>query len=169
MIVDTSALIAALLAEEGHEKLLRALAEEEGLLPAPAFVEFRRVASRAPYLSDDKADLFLSDLLNRRLWQLTFTDEHSRAAATANRLYGIGVATGGTLNLLDLMVYACARVERRPILCTGRDFSDRCRHPPRQPRRLIRAAAPAAAGPRASRGSGQAAARARPAPHCPAD
>ena len=131
MIVDTSALFAILTLEDEHERLLKALTTQEGLLPAPAWVEFRRVASRSKRTSDDKAALFLDDLLRRHLHILDFRAEHARVAMAANRLYGIGVTPGGTLNLLDLMVYACARVERRPILCTGRDFAatDAAIHP----------------------------------------
>lgn len=123
MIVDTSALIALLAGEDGHEKILRALTEEEAALPAPALVEYRRVAARAPHLSDYAAETLLTNLLARRLRVLPFTAEHARVAAAANRIYGSGLGHGGTLNLLDLMVYACAKVERRPILCTGDDFA----------------------------------------------
>lgn len=123
MIVDTSAIMATLTKEDGHEALLRTLTEQSGLLPAPAVVEFRRVVSRGKRISEDKATAFLEDLLARRLRVLDYTAEHARVAAAANRIYGAGVATGGSLNLLDLMIYACAKVERRPILCTGRDFA----------------------------------------------
>ena len=34
-----------------------------------------------------------------------------------------GVNANGTLNLLDLMVYAVAKRTERPILCTGKDFT----------------------------------------------
>lgn len=131
MIVDTSALIAALAGEEGSDAILQALIRTEGLMPAPALVEYRRVASRAPHLSDDRAEMFVSDLFARRLSVLALTPEHARVAAAANRIYGAGVAVRGTLNLLDLMVYACAKVERRPILCTGLDFTptDAAIHP----------------------------------------
>lgn len=131
MIVDTSSLIACLAKEDGNEALFRVLIKEEGWLPAPALIEYRRVASRARHLTDAMAERFLADLMDGPLSVLPFTPEHARVAAAANMRFGIGVATGGTLNLLDLMVYACARVERRPILCTGRDFSatDAAIHP----------------------------------------
>lgn len=45
MIVDTSALIAVLLGEEGGDRILDALDEETGFLPAPALAEFWAVAS----------------------------------------------------------------------------------------------------------------------------
>ena len=131
MIVDTSALMAIVCDEQGVEDIVVALAGEPGLLPSPALVEFRRVCSRKSSSHVKKGEIILADLLARELAILTFTAAHAEAASDANGRYGIGVARGGTLNLLDLMIYACAKVERRPILCTGRDFAatDAALHP----------------------------------------
>ena len=131
MIVDSSALIAIALLEESHDLLLTALSTEDGLLPTPALVEFRRVASRKRELSGQKAERIVTALLSDKLRLLPFDGRHARAASEANAVYGIGNTRGGTLNLLDLMVYACAKVEGRPILCTGRDFAatDAAIHP----------------------------------------
>lgn len=52
-----------------------------------------------------------------------FTAEDAEIAGEANRAHGKGNGKGGTLNLLDLMVYAMARRLAEPILCTGRDFA----------------------------------------------
>lgn len=123
MIVDSSALIAIAAFEDGRDLLLNALLTEEGLLPTPALVEFRRVASRKRELSGLNSGRFVADLLSRKLRLLPFDERHAQAAAEANTVHGIGNTRGGTLNLLDLMVYACAKVEKRPILCTGRDFA----------------------------------------------
>ncbi len=123
MIVDTSALIALVKEEQGLAALVAALVTEEGLLPAPALVEFERVVSRSRDIRKDKAKRLLHDLFDGKLSVLQFTRGHADTAVAANADYGIGVAHRGTLNLLDLMVYACAKVEGRPILCTGRDFA----------------------------------------------
>ena len=123
MIVDTSALIAILGREPGAQTLADGLAGERSFLPAPTLVEFRRVVSRSPRLNNAKAEALLADLLSRRMQILSFDQAHADAASVANAVYGIGNTRGGTLNLLDLMVYACAKVEGRPILCTGRDFA----------------------------------------------
>ena len=96
---------------------------EPGLLPAPVYVEFMRVVSRSRLFRGQDANAFIDELLAGPLRILSFDDPHARAATLANERYGIGVAEKGTLNLLDLMVYACAKVEERPILCTGRDFA----------------------------------------------
>lgn len=122
MIVDTSALIALVRQEPGSTDIFEALLHEDGLLPAPALVQFHRVVSRRPAIQAVDAEAAIARLLTGKLQVLPFTPEHGRAAVAANALYGIGNVRGGSLNLLDLMVYGCAKVLERPILCTGRDF-----------------------------------------------
>lgn len=131
MIVDTSALIAIAKLEDGHEPLLAALMDQPGLLPTPACVEFHRVVSKSRVIATADAKALMDDLLAGPLDLLSFTADHADAAATANVRYGTGNGRGGSLNLLDLMVYGCAKVLERPILCTGRDFAttDAAIHP----------------------------------------
>lgn len=131
MIVDTSALIAIIGGEAGTERLAETLVGEDGFLPTPVFIEFHRVVSRNRSINQSDANEALGEFLSGRLRLLPFTDEHSQAAVTANLRYGIGSARGGTLNLLNLMVYGCAKVTALPILCTGRDFAatDAAIHP----------------------------------------
>lgn len=124
MIVDTSALMAILNDEEGVDELSGALATEDSFIPAPALVEFRRVVShRKSAALERKAEVLLAELFSGRLKILEFRADHALSAAVANGRYGTRVAQGGTLNLLDLMVYGCAREQALPILCTGRDFT----------------------------------------------
>lgn len=131
MIVDTSALIAIAKREDAGDQLLRTIYTEPGLLPAPALVEFVRVAAGARFPDPAAAHIMLADVLEGPLQLLTFTPEHAGAAAAANAVHGAGNGKGGTLNLLDLMVYGCAKVENLPILCTGLDFAatDAAIHP----------------------------------------
>lgn len=123
MIVDTSALVAIAKGEDGDHRLLRAIYGEAGLLPAPALVEFTRVVSGARISDSDAAHAMLADVLSGPLALFAFSAEHARIAADANARYGTGNGHGGTLNMLDLMIYACAQASGRPILCTGRDFA----------------------------------------------
>lgn len=121
--MDTSALVAVLRREEGHEPILDALIREEGLIPAPVLVEFARVAAgpaNAPYPA---ADALVAALLGARSAVLPFGAEAARRATDANEGHGTGNGRGGTLNLLDLTVLGCARTTGRPILCTGQDFA----------------------------------------------
>lgn len=123
MIVDTSALIAIVKLEDGYERLLTAVMDHPGLLPAPAYVEFHRVVSKSRVIVTADAETLMADLLAGPLDILAFDADHASAATTANEVYGSGNGRGGSLNLLDLMVYGCAKVLERPILCTGRDFA----------------------------------------------
>lgn len=123
MIVDTSALVAILLREAGADVLLDAIVEEGGLLPAPARVEYLRVASGERVGLGREALTLLEHFERLGLDTVPFTDEHADIASAANLRYGKGVGAGGSLNLLDLMVYAVAKERGEPLLCTGNDFA----------------------------------------------
>lgn len=123
MIVDTSALIAILLRESGWENIRAALVDEPARLPTPARVEFVRVASGERLGLGDLARDLLEELEALGLENAAFDDVHARIAGQANATFGKGLRSGGTLNLLDLMVYAVAKERDEPLLCTGRDFA----------------------------------------------
>lgn len=123
MIVDTSALVAILYEEEGAGTLLNALVSEAATVPAPAVVEFLRVAEMRSAELGDVARELLRELEASGLEILPFDERHAHIAAQANARHGKGMKTGGVLNLLDLMVYAVAKDRGEPILCTGRDYS----------------------------------------------
>ena len=123
MIVDTSALIAILTGETGAKQLLDALESEPALLPAPARVEFMRVAAGSRLqLGEIAADLF-AEWEAGGLTTVSFDAEHAKIAAEANSRYGTGNRNGGPLNMLDLMVYAVAKERGEPLLYTGKDFA----------------------------------------------
>ncbi len=120
MIVDTSALIAILREEDGHESMKNALRlEAEIAIPAPVFIEFHRVT----YNKDPNAAGFIAEFLADDISVLPFGKDAAQEAASANPVYGKGNHRGGKLNLLDLMVYGAAKAAGYPILCTGRDFA----------------------------------------------
>ena len=123
MIVDTSALVAILIQESGWEALRAAVADEPARLPAPARVEFLRVASGERFGLGDYAEGLLNEWESMGLEVVPFNEVHARLAAQANAEYGKGLRTGGKLNLLDLMVYAVAKESGEPLLCTGKDFA----------------------------------------------
>ena len=123
MIVDTSALVAVLRREEGYSSILDALIREESLIPTPVLLEFTRVAAGEGNAPNLHAGALVAILLDARASVLPFGAEAARHAAEANVAHGRGNGRGGLLNILDLMVLGCARVEERPILCTGHDFA----------------------------------------------
>ena len=124
MIIDTSALVAITYREEGYESLRDMILTEGGRLPAPALVEFKRAVTGRGRHEHPAADELLRCLMASSLEVEAFTLEDAEIATAANAAYGQGNGKGGTLNLLDLMVYAVAKRTGQPILCTGRDFAD---------------------------------------------
>lgn len=123
MIVDTSALIAIVNKEDGHEALSKALLNEVTILPAPSRLEFLTVARNARFQLAGKIEGFLDALARQGMTTLAWTADHATIAAEAQRRYGKGNGRGGKLNLLDLMVYAVAKERGEPLLFTGRDFT----------------------------------------------
>lgn len=130
MIVDTSALVAVLRTEVGWEELRAAVVDGGGLIPAPVLVEFARVTALTRNRPHSGAALLI-EIARSRNSIASFTLEDALEAEAANERYGTGNGRGGTLNLLDLMVYGMAKRTGRQILCTGRDFAatDAAIHP----------------------------------------
>ncbi|MEM8826534.1 MAG: type II toxin-antitoxin system VapC family toxin [Pseudomonadota bacterium] len=135
MIVDTSALFAVLTEEDEHETILAALVSEPSFLPSPVRVEFDRVASGRRVNLRKRAALMLESLEAKKMQCVPLTEWQSRLAVLANAEFGTGNGRGGTLNMLDLMVYAVSKDTERPLLCTGRDFAatDLDLHPASRP------------------------------------
>nr|WP_087573889.1 type II toxin-antitoxin system VapC family toxin [Sphingomonas sp. CDS-1] len=123
MIVDSSALIAVLLGEEGGDRILDALDEGAGFLPAPALAGFWAVASGSRVDAAQPARELVDQWRDGGLTVLPFTEDHAQRVLEAIPLYGKGNGRGGLLNLLDLMVYAVAQERGEPLLCTGKDFA----------------------------------------------
>ncbi len=123
MIVDTSALIAVTYREPAYELIREALLTEQGLLPSPAYVEYRRVVTLRGARPHPAADALMAALIPATLRVHSFSAEDADQASRANFDHGAGNGRGGTLNLIDLMIYAVATRLDLPILCTGRDFA----------------------------------------------
>ena len=123
MIVDTSALVAIILGEEGIDPIAAALLAEAGIIITPVFVELRRVTALNNNRPSGAVDRLLDTLRDARIVISPFTIEAADAAVAANRCYGSGKGLAGPLNMLDLMVYGAAKVGGLPILCTGKDFA----------------------------------------------
>jgi ribonuclease VapC len=131
LIVDTSALIAVLKLEMGHESLTKALLAGDGVIPAPVIVEFERVASLPGNMANPDGVRLFDVCLRAGLTFAPFDVASAQAAANANAVYGSGSGHRAKLNMLDLMVYGMAKTLNLPILCTGRDFceTDAAIHP----------------------------------------
>ena len=131
MIVDTSALVACILEEEGHSKILVALQTQVGFIPTPVLVELHRVTKLNGNQRNSATLSLIETLLSRSISILPFDIISAEIASSANAEYGSGNGKGGKLNMLDLMVYGTAKAMKLPILCTGRDFAltDALLHP----------------------------------------
>jgi ribonuclease VapC len=121
VIVDSSALVALLLAEAGSEALERALIDNPGgLVPAPSYLEVCMVVSgRFGADARPRIDRLL-DALDLRIHP--FTELHAREAVAAFLRYGKGRHAAG-LNFGDCMAYAVAQAEGAPLMFTGDDFA----------------------------------------------
>ncbi len=121
MIVDTSALVAMLLREEGWEALRSAVVDEEVVgIGAPSLLETVLVISgRAGRDRSEDVERFVRDL---GIVVISFEEDHARAAAEAFARFGKG-RHRAALNFGDCMSYAVAKLAGQPLLCTGSDFA----------------------------------------------
>lgn len=120
MIVDSSALVAVLLREPGHEAILDRITGEEAVhVGAPTLVETGMVLVA-------RAGLVGKSLLARLLDEaevkiIEFTADHWTVAVDAFIRYGTG-RHPAALNFGDCLTYAVARLTGEPLLCVGDDF-----------------------------------------------
>lgn len=121
MIVDTSAVVAILKAEEGYESLARNILGQRARMSAANYVELMCVlsASREPATSR-RADQLLESL---GIDVVPVSVEQARIAAEAYRAYGRGSGHPAGLNYGDTFAYALAVERNEPLLFTGRDFA----------------------------------------------
>jgi ribonuclease VapC len=120
MILDTSAIVAILLLEVGHEALLEKLRGAEAVfvgtptaLEAAIVVTSRMGRDARPMIAG-----FVRDI-NAEI--LDFTQHHYEIAVSGFMRFGKG-RHPAALNFGDCMTYALAISTGLPILCTGKDF-----------------------------------------------
>jgi len=120
VIVDTSVLIAILLAEEGFENYLRVLQHAPlKRIAAPTLLEATMVILNR---KKEEGPELLDDLLRTAQIETTaFTPDHAAVARQAFLRYGKGRHAAG-LNFGDCISYATARLEAMPLLFKGNDF-----------------------------------------------
>lgn len=120
MIVDSSALLAVLLREPGHEALLERLAAEPAAgVGAATLAETGIVlAARMGVSGRTLLARFVDEL---QLAVVPLSDEHWGVAVEAFLRYGKG-RHPARLNYGDCLTYAVARLAGEPLLCVGDDF-----------------------------------------------
>jgi len=121
VIVDTSAIVALLLAEPQATDIARLLSESPARMSAATLVELHAVAANR-----------LSAVQQRRLERLLveaeieivpFTADQARVAGQALRDFGRGSGHPAQLNLGDAYSYALAATTGEPLLFVGDDFT----------------------------------------------
>lgn len=121
MIIDTSALLAVLLAEpEADDLVASILADDSRMIGAPTIVEAAAVmrARKGP-----QGEIALDALLQRL--GITVVEMSARAAVEARRAYarfGKGVGNPAVLNYGDCLSYGIALAFEEPLLYKGEDF-----------------------------------------------
>lgn len=120
LVVDTSALLAALLAEPSRDAVLVALSEAETVLISScclleaSIVTTSRLGSPGQAELDHLLDVFAVEVVS-------FTPDQAALAAEAWRRFGKG-RDRAALNILDCCSYALAETRGLPLLAVGDDF-----------------------------------------------
>jgi ribonuclease VapC len=121
MVLDTSAIIAAITNEEDSSRFRAAMLDAESLLISSVAVLETRIVLFAR-LGQDAVGLF-DDLLDKAgIVVAPFDDEMARAAFDAFRRFGKGQGHQAQLNIVDCAVYALAKARSQPLLFKGGDF-----------------------------------------------
>ena len=120
MILDSSAIVAVLLAEPGYEAVLERIMKAPLVAcGAPTVAETGLVLSSK--LRRDARPLVNEFLREAEVEIIPFSREHAEVAVEAYLRFGKGRHPAG-LNFGDSMTYAMARVSGLPLLFVGDDF-----------------------------------------------
>jgi ribonuclease VapC len=121
MILDSSAILAVILAEAASEQILRRLSESALVaVGSPTLVEAAIVLSAR--IKSDARPLLNRFLREAEVEIIPFTQDHYEVAIDAYSRYGKG-RHPASLNFGDCLTYAVARLSGLPLLYTGNDFS----------------------------------------------
>jgi ribonuclease VapC len=122
MIVDTSALVAIVMAEAGHQVLIGAVTDSTAVvgIGSPTVAELGLVLSAR--LDIDARPLVAGLLEQFEIVTVPFGDAHWRQAVDAFVRFGRG-RHRAALNFGDCLTYAVARLANEPLLYVGDDFS----------------------------------------------
>jgi ribonuclease VapC len=121
VILDSSAIVAVVFREPGHEELEQKMREVDLLaIGSPTLFETGMVLIGA---IGEAARATIAQLRERRnIVVIPFGETHWELAADAFTRYGKG-RHPAALNYGDCMTYAIARVADRPLLFVGNDFA----------------------------------------------
>jgi ribonuclease VapC len=121
MVLDSSAVVAVAVEEEGHGRFADAMADANTIaIGAPTLVETDVVMMRR---FDLHGRVLVARFMERRdVVVVPFDQNHRETAGEAFARYGKG-RHPAALNYGDCMTYATAQVAGHPLLFTGEDFA----------------------------------------------
>ena len=120
MILDTSAVVAIVMKEQGHEELLRAMSGAAAAIGTASLTEAAIVLSaRVGYDVRSLLSRFLSEA---SIAVVPFGESHYGAAVDAWLRYGKG-RQPASLDFGDCLSYAVARLANEPLLFAREDFA----------------------------------------------
>jgi ribonuclease VapC len=122
MVIDSSALIALLLAEPEAEQFVAAIAGAPSrLISAASYLETAIVMlARSGPDAQDKVDRLLAEL---SVTIVPFARDQAILGIIAYRQYGKGSGHSADLNFGDCFTYALAKLTGEPVLFKGNDFA----------------------------------------------
>jgi ribonuclease VapC len=120
VILDSSAIVAVVLREPGHERLAECLKRQAGIgVGAPTLAETGIVLSAK--LGGAGRTHLVRFVEEASLEVIPFVDEHWSVAVDAFVRFGKG-RHPAALNFGDCLTYATARLAGEPLLCLGDEF-----------------------------------------------
>jgi ribonuclease VapC len=120
LILDSSAVVAVICREPGHEELLWKIADARAVaIGAPTVAESQMVISIKLGDSGARVDQFLSQI---QVLVIPFTRDHVSIFFDAFHRYGKG-RHPARLNMGDCFTYAIAKAAGQKVLYVGGDFS----------------------------------------------
>ena len=122
MVLDTSAIIAAIANEQDGPRYRAAMLGADSLLISAVAVLETKIVLFAR-LGSEAVDLFDELLEKAGIVVVPFDDEKARAAFDAFRRFGKGQGHPAQLNIVDCAGYALAKARSQPLLFKGGDFA----------------------------------------------
>jgi ribonuclease VapC len=122
MVLDTSAIIAAITNEPDAARYQMAMLETDSLFISAVTVLETRIVLVAR-LGSEAVGLFDELLEKAGVVVVSFDHEMAKAAFEAFRRFGKGQGHLAQLNIVDCTAYALAKARSQPLLFKGADFA----------------------------------------------
>ena len=125
MVIDSSAIMAVLLAEPDAARIAKRIAaERQSLISAANYVEAGQVYTQRQRLDPEISLARYRAFLDNNGVEIAPVDEaQARLALTARIKYGRGFGHPARLNYSDCFAYALAKTRGLPLLYKGADFT----------------------------------------------